>query len=60
MARTRSLLWTAVLAVLLVLTLGGTALGSAHRENAPLTAADTATATVGTAAATPGCGKAPP
>ncbi|TPQ22588.1 cellulose-binding protein [Streptomyces sporangiiformans] len=52
-------LWPPVVAVLLVLTMGGTALGSDHRENTPLTASGTAAATVGTAAASPGCGKTP-
>ncbi|GGW76635.1 hypothetical protein GCM10010320_68450 [Streptomyces caelestis] len=46
-------LWPSVFAVLLVLTLGGTALGSDHRANTPLTASGTAAATVGTAAVTP-------
>jgi len=48
-------LWPPLVAVLLVLTMGGTALGSGHREYTPPTAA----ATVGAMAATPGCGKAP-
>nr|WP_107428887.1 cellulose binding domain-containing protein [Streptomyces kebangsaanensis] len=45
--------------MLLVLTMGGAALGSDRHENTPLTASGTVAATVGTAAATPGCGKAP-
>ncbi|GAB2895838.1 hypothetical protein GCM10027074_74270 [Streptomyces deserti] len=48
-----------VFAVLLVLTLSGTALGSDHRANTPLTVSGTAAATVGTSAVSPGCGKAP-
>ncbi|SOR84277.1 MULTISPECIES: cellulose binding domain-containing protein [Streptomyces] len=59
MARTRSLLWPALVAVLVVLSTGGTALGLGRGENTPLTASDTAAARVGTAATTPGCGKAP-
>ncbi|WP_369167370.1 PHB depolymerase family esterase [Streptomyces sp. R28] len=47
MTRTRLLLWPALVAVLLVLGMGGTALGR------------TAAAPVSTAAASPGCGKAP-
>ncbi|EDY59831.2 cellulase [Streptomyces sviceus ATCC 29083] len=52
MARTRSVLWPALIAVLVVLSMGGTALGRGQGENTPLTAS-------GTAAASPGCGKAP-
>ncbi|WP_206282558.1 cellulose binding domain-containing protein [Streptomyces barkulensis] len=61
-ARARSLLWTAVIAVLLVLGMDGIALGHGRGESTPLTtpraAADTAT-TAGTAAASSGCGRAP-
>ncbi|WP_189878356.1 cellulose binding domain-containing protein [Streptomyces bluensis] len=59
MTRTRSLLWTAVVAVLVVLSMGGTALGHGRGGNAPLTASGTAAASVGTAAPSSGCGKAP-
>ncbi|GAA4060456.1 hypothetical protein GCM10022233_37060 [Streptomyces shaanxiensis] len=48
-----------MVAVLVVLTMGGTALGRGQGEITPITASGTAAATVGTAAATPGCGKAP-
>ncbi|MDX2524362.1 cellulose binding domain-containing protein [Streptomyces europaeiscabiei] len=66
MTRTRSLLWPALVAVLLVLTMGGTALAGGHAGSAPpaasgtaAAASGTAAAASGTAAATPGCGKAP-
>ncbi|WP_374195827.1 hypothetical protein [Streptomyces sp. ISL-24] len=59
MTRTRSLLWPALVAVLVVLSMGGTALGRGQAEHTPLTASGTAAAPVGTAAATPGCGRAP-
>ncbi|MDX3778150.1 cellulose binding domain-containing protein [Streptomyces europaeiscabiei] len=59
MTRTRSLLWPALVAVLLVLTMGGTALAGGHAGSAPPAASGTAAAASGTAAATPGCGKAP-
>lgn len=59
MTRTRSLLWTAVVAVLVVLSMGGTALGHGRGGGAPLTASGTAAASVGTAAPSSGCGKAP-
>ncbi|MFF4520604.1 cellulose binding domain-containing protein [Streptomyces bluensis] len=59
MTRTRSLLWTAVVAVLVVLSMGGTALGHGRGGNAPLTASGTAAASAGTAAPSSGCGKAP-
>ncbi|MEU3415272.1 cellulose binding domain-containing protein [Streptomyces sp. NPDC006658] len=52
MTRTRALLWPALVAVLLVLGMGGTALGRAA-------AAPAAAAPAGAAAASPGCGKAP-
>lgn len=61
-ARARSLLWTAVVAVLLVLGMDGIALGHGRGEGTPLTApraaADTTTAAA-TAAASSGCGRAP-
>ncbi|MFJ3307195.1 cellulose binding domain-containing protein [Streptomyces sp. NPDC086549] len=59
MTRTRSLLWPAVVAVLIVLSMGGTALGAGHGENTPGAASGPAAATVSTAAASPGCGKVP-
>ncbi|MFM9453815.1 cellulose binding domain-containing protein [Streptomyces europaeiscabiei] len=59
MTRTRSLLWPALVAVLLVLTMGGTALAGGHAGSAPPAASGTAAAAPRTAAATPGCGKAP-
>ena len=59
MARARPLLWPAVVAVLLTLTMGGTALGSGHGPNTPLTASGPAATTAGTTAATSGCGKTP-
>ncbi|WP_371666929.1 cellulose binding domain-containing protein [Streptomyces sp. NBC_00289] len=59
MTRTRSLLWSAVVAVLVVLSLGGTALGRGQGEDAPRAASDTVAASVGTAAPSPGCGKIP-
>ncbi len=59
MTRTRSLLWPALVAVLLVLTMGGTALAGGHAGSAPPAASGAAAAASGTAAATPGCGKAP-
>ncbi|GGR57242.1 MULTISPECIES: cellulose binding domain-containing protein [Streptomyces] len=55
MTRTRSLLWPGLLAVLLVLGTGGTALGRA----AAAAPARTAAAPVDAAAASAGCGKAP-
>ncbi|MFP8884079.1 CE1 family esterase [Streptomyces mangrovi] len=61
-ARARSLLWTAVVAVLLVLGMDGIALGHGRGESTPPTtpraAADTTTAAA-TAAASSGCGRAP-
>ncbi|WP_412104117.1 cellulose binding domain-containing protein [Streptomyces europaeiscabiei] len=59
MTRTRSLLWPALVAVLLVLTMGGTALAGGHAQSAPPAASGTAAASPRTTAATPGCGKAP-
>ncbi|MFI7294939.1 cellulose binding domain-containing protein [Streptomyces sp. NPDC050121] len=59
MKRTRSLLWPAMVAVLVVLTMGGTALGRDQGENTQLTASRTAAASVRPAAASPGCGKTP-
>ncbi|MFE6092617.1 alpha/beta hydrolase family esterase [Streptomyces massasporeus] len=61
MTRTRSLLWTAVVAVLVVLSMAGTALGHGRGGNAPLTASGTAAAPApaGLAAPSPGCGKTP-
>ncbi|WP_327426896.1 cellulose binding domain-containing protein [Streptomyces sp. NBC_01236] len=60
MKGTRFPLWGAVLAVLLVLTTGGTALGSsAHDANTSLAAPHTVAARAGAAAPTAGCGKAP-
>ena len=59
MTRTRSLLWPAVVAVLVVLTMGGTALGHGQGESAPRTASDTAAASAGTAAPSSGCGRTP-
>ncbi|MFF3334517.1 cellulose binding domain-containing protein [Streptomyces sp. NPDC002888] len=59
MTRTRSLLWTAVVAVLVVLSMGGTALGHGRGGNAPLTASGTAAASAGSAAPSSGCGKTP-
>src|SRR5919198_744779 len=59
LTRTRSLLWPAMVAVLLVLSMGGTALGRGQGENTRLATSGTAAAPVGTAAASPGCGKAP-
>ncbi|MEU7561835.1 cellulose binding domain-containing protein [Streptomyces eurythermus] len=55
MTRTRSLLWPGLLAVSLVLGMGGTALGRA----AAAAPARTAAAPVDAAAASAGCGKAP-
>ena len=52
MTRARSLLWPAMVAVLVVLSMGGTALGQGQGENTRPTAS-------GAAAASPGCGKAP-
>ncbi|MFJ4537177.1 cellulose binding domain-containing protein [Streptomyces tibetensis] len=52
MTRNRSLLWSAVLAVLVVLSMGGTALGHGRSGNTPLTAS-------AAAAPSSGCGKAP-
>ncbi|MES5824557.1 cellulose binding domain-containing protein [Streptomyces sp. RG80] len=57
--RTRSLLWPAVVAVLLVPSMAGTALGRGQGENTALAASGTAAAPLGTAAASPGCGKTP-
>jgi poly(3-hydroxybutyrate) depolymerase len=59
MTRTRSLLWPAMVAVLVVLSMGGTALGAGHGEDTPLAASGPAAATVSAAAASPGCGRAP-
>ncbi|KOT33984.1 cellulose-binding protein [Streptomyces caelestis] len=59
MSRTRSLLWPAVVAALLVLSTAGTALGHSRGENPPLSAPRTAAASADTAAPSPGCGKAP-
>lgn len=60
MRGTRFPLWGAVLAALLVLATGGTAVGSsAHGANTSLTAPDTVAARAGAAAPTAGCGKAP-
>ncbi|MFF5369401.1 cellulose binding domain-containing protein [Streptomyces sp. NPDC013187] len=52
MTRSRSLLWSAVLAVLVVLSMGGTALGHGRGGNTPLTVS-------AAAAPSSGCGKAP-
>ncbi|MEW2609876.1 cellulose binding domain-containing protein [Streptomyces sp. NPDC047880] len=52
MTRTRSLLWSAVLAALVVLSMGGTALGHGRGGSTPLTAS-------AAAAPSSGCGKAP-
>ncbi|MEU1188031.1 cellulose binding domain-containing protein [Streptomyces sp. NPDC005859] len=46
-------------AVLVVLSLGGTALGRAQGENTPRTASGTAAASAGTAAPSSGCGRIP-
>jgi len=54
MTRTRSLLWSAVVAVVVVLSMGGTALAGGQGENTPRTASAAAAA-----APTAGCGKAP-
>ncbi|MER5900024.1 cellulose binding domain-containing protein [Streptomyces mirabilis] len=59
MTRTRSLLWSAVVAVVVVLSMGGTALGRGQGENTPRTVSATAAASADAAAATAGCGKAP-
>jgi hypothetical protein len=59
MTRARSLLWPALIAVLVVLSMGGTALGAGHGESTPRAASGPAAATLSTAAASPGCGKAP-
>lgn len=59
MTRTRSLLWSAVVAVVVVLSMGGTALGRGQGENTPRTVSATAAASAGAAAPTAGCGKAP-
>lgn len=59
MTRTRSLLWSAVVAVVVVLSMGGTALGRGQGENIPRTVSAAAAASVGAAAPTAGCGKAP-
>lgn len=55
--RTRSLLWPAVVAVLVVLSMGGTALGRGQGETTRPAASGTAAAHA--AAPTAGCGKAP-
>lgn len=59
MTRAKPLLWPAVVAVLLTLTMAGTALGSGHGPKTPLTASDSAATATGTKTATSGCGKAP-
>ncbi|MFJ9714828.1 cellulose binding domain-containing protein [Streptomyces sp. NPDC101213] len=60
MTRTRTLVWPAVVAVLVVLSLGGTALGHDRGENAPPAAARPAAVSVGAAAApSSGCGRTP-
>ena len=64
MTRTRSLLWPALVAVLVVLSLGGTGLGGTGlgrgpAENSPLATSGTAANAASTAAASSGCGKAP-
>ncbi|MFE4996689.1 cellulose binding domain-containing protein [Streptomyces mirabilis] len=59
MTRTRSLLWSAVVAVVVVLSMGGTALGRGQGENTPRTVSATAAASADAAAPTAGCGKAP-
>lgn len=59
MARTKSLLWSAVVAVVVVLSMGGTALGRVQGENTPRTVSATAAASAGAVAPTAGCGKAP-
>jgi hypothetical protein len=58
MTRTRSLLCTAVVAVLVVLSVGGPALGQGRGGDAPLTSGAPA-APVEAAAPSSGCGKAP-
>ncbi|MCX4760110.1 hydrolase [Streptomyces sp. NBC_01275] len=59
MTRTRSLLWSAVVAVVVVLSMGGMALGRGQGENTPRTVSATTAASAGAAAPTAGCGKAP-
>ncbi|WP_409467755.1 cellulose binding domain-containing protein [Streptomyces sp. HC307] len=59
MTRTRTLLWPAVVAALIVLSMAGTALGHGQGGNAPLTAPRPAAASVSTAAPSSGCGKTP-
>ncbi|MDT0478936.1 cellulose binding domain-containing protein [Streptomyces doebereineriae] len=59
MTRTRTLLWPAMVAVLVVLSMGGTALARGQGESTGPTASGTAAAPSRAAAASPGCGKAP-
>ncbi|MFF8029131.1 cellulose binding domain-containing protein [Streptomyces sp. NPDC007896] len=59
MTRTRSLLWSAVVAVVVVLSMGGTAMGRGQGENTQRTVSATAAASADAAAPTAGCGKAP-
>ncbi|MET7702395.1 cellulose binding domain-containing protein [Streptomyces sp. NPDC005485] len=59
MARTRSLLWPVLVAVLVVLSMGGTALGRGQDVSTSLGASGPAAATVSTAATSAGCGKTP-
>ncbi|KUN84294.1 cellulose binding domain-containing protein [Streptomyces griseoruber] len=59
MTRTGSLLWSAVIAVVVVLSMGGTALGRGQGESTPRTVSAMAAASAGAAAPTAGCGKAP-
>ncbi|MFF4728656.1 cellulose binding domain-containing protein [Streptomyces mirabilis] len=59
MTRTRSLLWSAVVAVVVVLSMGGTALGRGQGENTPRTVSAMAAASADAAAPTAGCGQAP-
>lgn len=59
MTRTRTLLRSAVVTVLVVLSLGGTALGRGQTEGTRPTAAGTDTAPQRATGASPGCGKSP-
>ncbi|MFJ4482598.1 cellulose binding domain-containing protein [Streptomyces longwoodensis] len=59
MTRPQRLLWPALVAVLVVLGMGGTALGQGRPDAPPTAAARTAAAPASAAAASSGCGKAP-
>ncbi|NUO42280.1 MAG: cellulose-binding protein, partial [Streptomyces sp.] len=59
MTRTRTLLWPAVVAVLVVLSMAGTALGHGRSGNAPLAASAAAGVSAAAAAPSSGCGKTP-